>query len=436
MTLTKRIFLFLSLILSFEGFGQHAYFSTAIREEVKTLFDKKVKNVWVVLSSGKLDNMHVVDMAFGTDGSSIKGFYYIRSSGERFELDGSEINGVFKLVESNKRGKTTGFVLGKFDGHNFSGKWFNADRQSQLTFETTMVESFDQYHPVLCDHRTWHAYYQGKIENNTYQVFIHKDDNQYQVYTKNAEFTLLDTTITPEQNQILTFPLTNTHKAIFDTESPDYIVAENEINFQNYLLKREGHALFECFEFANFTTRIETMRPVISNKKFNHWLDHEFKNWYEQGHIKINLPPDESLPNQYRYKDVGYGWVELTFLNDQYISGHVFTQASWKKGTEKKSFIFDLKSSKMVKAQEFLYETTEQSHVVDSILSERKKSMPLKDKKVKEWVFAQKFDHITLEKSGVCFETGFSNIYGEYEIIIPYAELKPYYKSKSILKNF
>ena len=131
------------------GNSQNPYSSTAIREEVKSLFDKKTKNVWVVLSCGKLDQTHVVDMAFGTDGHTIRGFYFLRSSGERYYIDGDENNGIFKLVETNKRGKTTGFIIGKFDGHDFSGKWIDADKRNSLPFETTVVESFEQYHPVL-----------------------------------------------------------------------------------------------------------------------------------------------------------------------------------------------------------------------------------------------------------------------------------------------
>lgn len=436
--MTRILFIsFIFLIcFSLSGNSQNPYSSTAIREEVKSLFDKKTKNVWVVLSCGKLDQTHVVDMAFGTDGHTIRGFYFLRSSGERYYIDGDENNGIFKLVETNKRGKTTGFIIGKFDGQHFNGKWIDGEKRNSLSYETTVVESFDQYHPVLCDHKIWHAYYRGKMENIPTQVYLQKNDTLYSIFAKTGGIITADTTISPASGNVLTFTIGEKYTVILDPDSPEYLLVENTENFQNVLLNREGLAQFECFEFANFTTRIETMRPVVNNKKFNVWLDEEFKKWHEHGHKKINLAAIESAPNDERYKDLGYGWVELTYVDDQYISGHIYMQSSWKKGTDKKSFLFDLKSSRQLNAELLLRESMERPELVDSIVTAEKEHLYVRDDKVKKWVKSQPFEHVTLHTRGMSFQTAFSNIYGEYGFILPFDSLKGYCKNKSFFKNF
>lgn len=436
--MTKLVFLtfFCLSCLTYQATGQNPYSSTTIREEVKNLFDTKTKNVWVVLSCGKLDNTHVADMAFGTDGHTIRGFYFLRSSGERYYIDGDENDGIFKLVETNKRGKTTGFLIGKFDGRQFVGQWLDAEKRNSLSFETTIVETFEQYHPVLCDHKLWHAYYQGKLDNIPAQVFVQKSDTSNTILARYGGSIIMDTTIYTRNNQLVVFRLSGIYNAILDPEAPEYLLLENAENYQNILLPREGVAQFECFEFANFTTRIETMRPVVSNKKFNTWLDAEFKNWHEHGHKKLELTAAESIPNDQRYKDLGYGWVEISYIDDQYISGHVFTQSSWKKGTEKKSFLFDLKSSRSLNPAEILRESMERPALIDSIVSAEKQKIFIRDEKVKQWMLNQSFDHVTLHTKGMSFQTTFSNIYGEYQVIIPYESLKSYCKNKSFLKNF
>lgn len=407
-----------------------------IREEVRNLFDKKIRNVWIILSSGKLDDMHVVDMAFGSDGKHIKGFYYLRSSGERFEIDGSEKDNRYVLIETNKRGKTTGYILGEFDGNHFSGQWLGPDKKQSLSLETSVLTSFDQYQPVLCDHKLWHSYYTGKIGKTPSSVFLCKSEHQLGFCCKKEDSLVFHKESGPENKPVFIFRISQTQRAIVDLDSPEYIVVEDVEGYQNYLLKVSAMVPFQCFEFANFTTRIETVRPVLDNKKFNQWLDNTFHYWFEHGNKKITLVTQESYNNAERYKDIGYGWVELSYLSDEFISGHVFMQSSWKKGTDKISFIFDLKKSKLMHNPDIWEETLLTPQAVDSMIQEKKISLSCPEEKIKTWLSQQSFQHITLKENGLSFQTPFSNVYGEYEVLIPYIELKPYLKNKSFLKSF
>lgn len=428
---------FLFLIFPFYlVLGQSAYPSTQIKEEVKALFDKKVKNIWVILISGKLDGIHVVDLAFGTDGKSCKGFYYLRSSGERFELDGDEQNSDITFVETNKRGKSTGFIIGHFDGQQFKGKWMDAFKKESLGFEGEVVNKFDDYHPILCGGREWHHFYKGKIDNMPICVFIDKKEDTYTVFSKLNQNIFTDTLLLGDNEEVIVFMISPHYKAILTKDAQDYLLIEKSENYQNFLLKREASAVFECFEFANFTTRIETMRPLIDHKKFNHWLDNEFKNWHNSSHKKISVTSEESIPNTNRYKDIGYGWVEISFLNDEFVSGNIFTQSSWKKGTDKKSFVFDLKSGKILEPIDFLALSFEHPLGIDSLVQVKKNALTFRDKSVKEWVSKQNFNYICLYENGIKFQTCFSNIYGEHEVELNFDELRPLCKSKSILKNF
>jgi hypothetical protein len=430
------IFILLLVFLAIALSGQSHHSSLSVREEIKSLFDKKTKNVWVVLISGKLDNTYVIDMAYGTDGHIYKGFYYLRSSGQRFEIEGEEVNGQLMLVESADTGKSTGYIIGKFDGLDFSGQWMNIQKNNSLPVTGQKVEQFDDFHPVLCDARAWHYYYKGKIENEETQIYIDKNENYYFIYYKYKNTVGRDTILNTTNNDALVFPITDTYEAILTKDALDYVILEKKENFQNYLIKRVASADYECYEFANFTTLIETMRPVVKNQKFVKWLDDEFSSWHESGNKKIKTYPDEFISNENRYKDLGYGWVEISFLTDEYISGNVFTQSSWKKGTGKKSFIFDLKSNKNLDAGSWILQSLENKHVLDSLISIKKESLIYNDEKLNKWVSEQNFDNIILKKEGISFQTGFSTIFGEHEIILYYEDLKPFCKNRSVLKNF
>jgi hypothetical protein len=242
MTKYPYIFIFFILFCSFQAGTQQVASSTTVREEVKSMFDKKVKNVWVVLSSGKLDGVHIVDMAFGTDGKTYRGFYYLRSSGERFELEGEESDGIYTFIETNKRGKTTGFLIGAFDGQKFTGEWIPVDKSRKIPFETMVLESFDTYQPVLCDHKMWQAYYQGKIDNLPAQVYASKHEHDYHVYVKWNGITKTDSFNETTGNYVFSLSLTESHKIIFDFDAGDYLVVENNVNNQNfYYIKRHMH---------------------------------------------------------------------------------------------------------------------------------------------------------------------------------------------------
>lgn len=433
----KHLYIIFLLILSgVSAIGQSTVSPTNIREEVRHMFDKPVKNVWILLLSGKLDGIHIIDMALGTDGKNCKGFYYLRSSGERFELDGDEDDGAFTLIESHKRGKSTGFIMAKFDGQNFSGKWMDVFKRQSLSFEANVVGKFDDFQPVLCDERSWHLYFKGKLGNLNAFVHVDKFKDNYYVFSKYGESVFLDTIPVSSATDALVFSIADKYKCILTMDALDYIVVENQEMNQNYLLPREAKAGYKCFEFINFTTRIETQRPVLQHKKFSLWLDGEFKKWYDQNDKKINQKNEESVSNQHRYRDVGYGWVEISFINDGLVSGNIFTQSSWKKGTDKKSFIYDLKQSRLIHPEELFLSSAQNVSVVESMIQEKKKLMSFKDPKVRDWVLKQNFNYIMLKEEGVSFQTGFSNIYGEHNILIPYEELQPYFKNKSMLKKF
>ena len=59
-----------------------------------------------------------------------------------------------------------------------------------------------------------------------------------------------------------------------------------------------------------------------------------------------------------------------------------------------------------------------------------------KKKNIQSQKFKHPNDNVILKKEGISFQTGFSTVYGEYEFILFYEELKPFCKNRTALKNF
>jgi len=419
--------------------GQKTLNLIEARKEVKSMFDNDVKNLWINVLSGKLDNIHLVDMVIGTDGNICKGLYTFRSSGITFYFEGEDIDDHLKLIEYNKKGKHTGYILGNYDGKKFETRWLDPKKELFYSLNLDFVNLPEDYTPIECDHRIWYSCYEGKIDNSNWKINVYREGDIFKIFQHIDQSKTFEIITCPFPNcESVTYTFKNGKWKLFLNNEPNELVIQQlkgEEEGAFYSLKNVNTARFDCYEYADYTTRLEIVKPVIKNNKFNEWMDSQLKQWRSESEKHIFYQTAEESSYSERWQKLGYAWVELDIMTTNVISGTIYMQSSWNKKTEKVSFIFDLKTSKIVDPKDLFEKNLDFTEYFSKVITAKKKELGIKDPTLNKWVQTQPFDFVTLKDKAFSFKTRFSSIYGEQEILVPYSELKEFLKPRTFLTD-
>lgn len=412
------------------------------REDVRSLFPKDIKNLWINSLNGTLDNKHRVDMIIGTDGQVCKGFYRMHTSGEIFFFEGVDKQNELKLVELTSENKASGFILGHYDGERFSGQWQNMDKTVSLTMELTFIPKSSVQHIESCIQDGWYRLYTGKLDDKPVKLLIAKDNSAYKIAYYVDSMMMVD--IVPSKNKKSetiqpNFQLSSwgDKSILIDTSdlNQSKIVMVNGKDFVlKAILKSSDGLNFDCYEYADYYSRLVIQKPVSSNKKFNKWMESKMIDWMDDNISDLKKIKHDQIGTRDRWIQYAEGWVEIDLFTGDYISGTVYLQTSLKAGTKKISFIYDLRMGKELKLQDFFNKDFDSKDYFKHVLPAKKKEMTWKPV-LKQWVDSQSFDYATLTDRGISFKTELSSIYGEKEILIPYREMYANLKFNSLIRE-
>jgi len=434
--------LFFELVFAFGGFAKvNGQVNT--KSQVAAMFPPNTRDLWINYLSGTIDGLHVVDMIIGTDGHSCRGLYTLRNSGVTFTFEGDDHDHQLKLVELNNDGRLTGFLYGRYDGQSFDGLWMNAKKNLSLPFKLNFVNSFADFKGAVTDRCQWYQCFSGKVDNKNVTLAINRDKELYTCHVwqddrKNVDivpgksegtFTSLDLDISKT--------VFNNKVAVIDTSNLSKIeikYKDTKGNETSTSLKSERRLEFVTYEYADYLSRLECVRPVLKHKKFDPWIEEKLVDWLDETVSKLKASNPKNIGTYERWTQLYSGWVEVDLYLDDVISGTIYMQSSEQPTTEKISFIYDLKNNKEVPLQSLFNEDFDSKDYFKKVLLAKKKELKWKPE-VKSWVDGQKFNYVTLKDTGFSFKTDFSTIYGEKEIIIPYQELAVNLKNRSVIKE-
>ncbi len=438
----KRPILMFTLIanLIFAGLsfaqGKHT------KADVRSMFPANTKDLWINYLSGTVDNKHVIDMIIGTDGSTCKGIYTLRSSNTSFYFDGQDTDHQLRLAELNSDFRMTGYIYGDYDGEIFEGQWMNYDKNLILPIKLESVSSFEPYQPLSYKNYQWQRIFSGKVNDKLIKLHLTKDQYVYVCHFHEGGVHYKDVfggKGSRVESLPMNFSLTvlNNKWIVIDTANLDKIdvVYVDETGYEiTTTLKAEASLVSECYEYADYHSRLECIRPLSGNKKFDLWMENTFKTWVQSGVKKLKSIGKDDIATRDRWTQTANGWVEVDlFLND-IISGTAYMQSSWNSETEKIAFMYDLKSGKEMKLQDIFDHKFDSEEYFRLIIPAKIKEKTWKPQD-KKWVSKQNFNFVTLKDNGISFKTKYSTIYGEKEILIPYSSVSENLKNKNLLKD-
>ncbi len=429
----------LFLLIAFGLQAQESY----TKDDVRAMFPVNVKNLWINKLSGWLDGKHTVDMIIGTDGFSCRGIYTMRSSGETFFFEGDDVSHELKLVEMTQDGKTTGFIFGHYDGEKMSGMWMNVAKNQQLALNLSLVSDFDTQTGYSCNTYQWHGIFSGKVNDQQVKIRISKSEDAFLVKSYGDSMIFKD--IIPAKNDKIEFlapeirpPVLVDYHLKIDTSDLSKLVLMRYSGGHYEIgptLKSDGNISFECYEYADYHSRLVVQKPVTSSKKFNQWVESQMLNWMKNNIHQLGNIKKDNIATRDRWIQYADGWVEISLFSGDLVSGTIYLQSSLNPQTKKIPFIYDLKWNKEVKLQDFFVKDFDSKEYFSQEIPKRKKEIVCKHEMLK-WLGKQEFKYPVLKDNGISFSTDFNGIYGEKEILFAYKDLEPHFKNRNLLKEF
>jgi len=412
------------------------------KANVREMFPPKTKDLWIHYLSGTIDSKHVVDMIIGTDGHTCKGLYTLRSSNTTFYFDGYDNNHQLSLVELNPDFRMTAFIYGNYDGQILNGEWVSGDKNLVLPIKLELVNSFENYRLPNCKNYQYQKLFSGKVNDRVVRIHLVRDHLNYICHIYDGELYYSQTFI-GKGGRTESFGLNNSFShlnkswLVLDTSNLEKmdIVFVDETGYEiTTPIKSNASIVSECYEYADYHSRLICMRPLSGHKKFDLWMEITLRDWIQNAIKKLKSIEKDEMATRDRWMLSANGWVEIDLFMDDIISGTIYMQSSWKNETDKVSFIYDIKNGKEMMLQDIFESKFDSKEYFRLIVSARIKEINWKAED-KNWVNNQNFNFVTLSDKGVIFRTKFSTIYGEKEIIIPYSYFSQNLKNKNFLKD-
>lgn len=412
------------------------------KSDVREMFPLNVKDLWINNLSGTVDNVHVIDMIIGTDGFTCKGLYTMRNSGETFFFEGKDTDHQLQLVELNSELRRSGFIFGKFDGEKLEGQWMDADKNLYLPMKLSFVNTFENFKPDKCKQQHWYRIFTSRAEGKNIKLHLIRDNLTFTAINYEDGRKMKDIIFGKGTRvEVLELGFKNSvfmgKSLVIDTTALDKIsiVSLDENGYEvSTALKLDTYLDFECYEYADYHSRMVCTKPVMGNKKFDTWMESKFQKWMAQSIDELKEVKNTNVGTKDRWIQTVEGWVEIDLFLSDIISGTIYLQSSLRQGTGKIPFIYDIRSGKEIKLQDIFDNEFDANEYFKLVIPAKKKETEWKPE-VKKWVSSQTFEHITLSDKGICFRTDFNTIYGEKEIVVLYSTVEHHLKNRNLLKE-
>lgn len=418
--------------------SQRSYTKTDVRD----MFPPNTKNLWINYLSGKIDNKHTVDMIIGTDGSTCKGLYTLRSSNTTFFFEGQEKDKQLLLAEMNGDSRFTGFLNGTYNGEFFDGQWTDKDKNIILPVKLSFVNAFENFTPNKKLLHQWNRIFEGAVAGKALKLQLVRNNNAYEgILSDESRIRKKESTLGKGSRvEMLKFDFDNSVLSdkwiLLDTSNLDKadIIYPDENGFEMVTsLKTENVLEYDIYEYADYYSRLECIRPVTGSKRFDSWMKTVFKKWLDENLKEMQSIGKDDIATKERWMQCANGWVEVSLFNGLLISGIVYMQTSWNNETAKIPFIYDLRYGRELKLQD-IFDSKFDSKEYFSVLIPNLVKTNNWNAGTRSWVENQSFIHICLKDEGLGFSTSYSTIYGEKEIVVPYTSVEQNLKPRYIIK--
>jgi hypothetical protein len=403
-------------------------------------FEKDTKLLWIRMYQLRLDDVQDLLMVVGFDGTFCNGWLEYPNTGQKATIKGSLQGQEMMLVELDQNLKPVATFEGTMGHKKLTGQRIDKDRKSaqkldgQLVIQTQAAEA-----KLPCSENKWYLKYSLKWSNTDAVLTLARMQagmvlgnlfvpGQSSYYTIKGKFLSDDKfvahmTAMPERQYFGTIKgsLTQLNKlslTVEQTEKPKMYVH----------CSLEEQLILACEQQWIGTTSIDAVYPQTKNENLNKLFDERMKSWIQ----KIGV-----LSKQHTDMQTASSWTELTCWQDDFICAVTTFHTSWDTTWNNSVLMYNLKKKKEVQLSDLLQERFDYKTWFHA---QSLKHLPgveayNRDKQYAAWIDAYGFPVIYLNQSGLVLSTLFHPVYGTNEILITWANLKPYIRPGTPLKG-
>ena len=389
--------------------------------------------------TGYFNFAHPAQMELNFNGEDCIGSYTLLSSQSTFQLKGYLKDGKWLMEELDDNGNTSAFLIAETDGKEVWGQWKNIKKEVFIPFRFSKA--------AISNKKAWVKKLSGSLFNQNVEIFVQKYLNDelsgYLLLGKEKKALRFEGLCLQGNEEHLILYTTDPNNPYFTSIE---IEARNENTHDVKLLDTKGARKFTTFKksnayafgvnhFADYYNLYDISFPKLNHKTFDLWLAEKIDAWTKknQKHGKIQAVLNNGNHESQRFSNQMLGWVDLSFFSNNLISGAVIMQEVESNIYKKESFLFDLKSKKLLEADQVFSDYNQIKRLIEhkgkpKLLSN---SEVAESKALSNWIQSQPFEFFTFTNDQFTFSTIFHPIYGTQEITFSLEELKKYIK-KSI----
>lgn len=443
----QRNIIFSALLLLFS----HLTFAQSAQRVnfIEDLFDNPTQVKWVKYYNGSIDNLNDVSLTIAFDGKNCKGtLHYLRSQ-ETFNLNGYLQGNTLILEETDYQESVSGFIIGKIKNESLEGEWSNYNGSIASSISLEEVNKLEIEKISDCSANRWVRQYSGIIMwNEVNMILQHFDDNRITglAYYKQEDKELnVDGYIDADGNFNLKFKNTGgiTVGSLKGKENDllelraEYTDKSGERKFASFEIDNKLNV--SCIQYADYMTSYEVIYPESSSPAFNEWMDSYIKDWVSRcrKHVKyMNNKHEEEAPDL-RASERAYVWFDVVYMTDGFLSGNMTFSNTWSDYNQGRSINYDLTKGKEILWKDLFKKSKSFNRFLKNYIDQKIMHNPrYMDKDFRNWVKKEKFPLYTISRAGIIFSTNFNAIYGQQQVVVPYALLKPYLKKNNPIEDF
>ena len=417
-----------------------------MQQEVLELFEKPKNVEWVQHFRGYFDDFNEVAVTLAYDGKYCKGQLRYLQSKESFWLSGSIKKGVLQLQEVDRQMQTTGFLQGEIQQFPLHLEWKNYNQTigGNLVLHRNNLQTEQKR---SADREQWIRTYRGMVFNKPLELLLQNDGQNglrgIAYFEEDQRSYQLKGDLL--ENGRIKLYLRNNHAR--PRGSIEGILKNNGQISANYYNQegRRSPSLFsveedlplKCKAYADYISSYDITFPETPHLAFNHWMEQISEEWinncrqYAHQVKQINYTATPQMRSTIR----AYAWSDLELYTDRLMSCFVTFNNTWTYQQEGKAINYDFVKQQEITLEDiFIAEFDHQAFIRQYLNRSIGQHTLYNDYEFRKWLAQQAFPYFTIRKEGLCFSTVFNTVYGQQRIVIPYEQLRPYFKVDNPLK--
>ncbi len=396
-----------------------------IELQTAQLFDTQI--TWIKQFEGKIDGVHAAVLSLGFDGIHSKGFLTYTSSGEQYLLEGTMQNEDLVLLEKYNN-EPSGYIDGGFSSEGITLNWKSIDGVSNF-----QAVFWDKQKAAETD-ATQLAVYAGVLDDQSVKLTLQKTG---QIGVGNIIFgdnliEKLYATYTPERNLNVenlssgySFKLVNTKENQF--ESSFILPASNTASHLG--LRCISTIDMNVTEYLSQNVDYEVLLPSL-DATFDDEMNGLIKDW------RLDMDQQKRKAAKNRFGNAARIWFEIESVNNEYLSGVVYYNSTWKKQIESKTFTYNRQNSEMVSLAPFLKGSAKWERTIkDRMIAAKELNTSTEKDQYKKWIDRADLMDPILCEGGLQFLTESNTVFGQGSTFMSWDSLTPLVISTSKLSK-